>query len=221
MKRRFAGDKKVGKSILMKVENRFKNWAVARIPDAIQTYHLTSMTVLWSLINIAVAFYAKENLNWLWIVNFSIVFQYLTDLLDGEVGRQRNTGLIKWGFYMDHILDYFFLSSLVFVGYMISPRGLEIWFFGLLVVLGSFMVNAFLSFAATNEFAIYHYGFGPTETRVVFILINLYIIYYGTSQFAILVPLVVVLCLFGLIINIFQIQKKLWQIDMDNKKGAA
>jgi phosphatidylglycerophosphate synthase len=30
-----------------------------------------------------------------------IVFQYITDLLDGEIGRKRNTGLIKWGFYMD------------------------------------------------------------------------------------------------------------------------
>ena len=120
---------------------------------------------------------------------------------------------------MDHFLDYIFLCSLVFVGYMISPDGLEIWYVGLLVVLGSFMVNSFLSFAATNEFVISHYGIGPTETRVVFILINTYIIYFGTDYFDIILPLSLGSCLIGLLVNTYQIQKKLWAIDMNNKKN--
>ena len=40
---------------------------------------------------------------------------------------------------------------------MISPAGIEVWYFALLVILGAFMVNSFLSFGATNEFEIYHY----------------------------------------------------------------
>ena len=118
---------------------------------------------------------------------------------------------------MDHFLDYIFLCSLVFVGYMISPAGLEIWYFGLLVILGSFMVSSFLSFAATNEFRIYHYGFGPTEMRLVFIMINTYIIFYGTGNFGVLVPLVVISCLAGLVLNTYQIQQRLWIVDMQLK----
>ncbi len=215
----FGGDKKVGKSILSVPENRLKFWIVPKIPCSIETYHLTLMTLLWSIINIFLGFQARNNLSVLWFVSLMIVLQYLTDLFDGEVGRQRNTGLIKWGFYMDHFLDYLFLSSLVFVGYMISPPGLEIWYFALVVILGSFMVNSFLSFAATNEFEIYHYGMGPTETRVVFIMINTFIIYFGTRQFHILLPLVVMGCLIGLIINTYQIQKKLWRLDMQAKSS--
>ncbi len=215
----FGGDKKVGKSILSTPENSLKFWIVPKIPRSIETYHLTLMTLLWSMVNIFLGFQARNNLSVLWFVSLMIVLQYLTDLFDGEVGRQRNTGLIKWGFYMDHFLDYLFLSSLVFVGYMISPPGLEIWYFALVVILGSFMVNSFLSFAATNKFEIYHYGMGPTETRVVFIMINTFIIYFGTRQFHILLPLVVIGCLIGLIINTYQIQKKLWRLDMQAKSS--
>ncbi len=213
----FAGDKKIGKSLLTIPENKLKYWAVPRLPSWLETYHLTMMTVIWSTANVWFGFLAKQSLNWLWAVSGMIVLQYITDLFDGELGRQRNTGLIKWGFYMDHFLDYIFLCSLVFVGYMISPAGMELWYFALLVILGSFMVNSFLSFAATNQFEIYHYGIGPTETRVVFIAINTYIIFAGTVHFKILLPAVVIACLLGLIVNCAQIHRKLWQYDMQIK----
>ena len=213
----FGGDKKVGRSLLSAPENRFKNWVVPKIPKGIETYHLTLMTLLWSIANVVLGFYAQHNLKVLWWVSLMIVLQYLTDLFDGELGRRRNTGLIKWGFYMDHFLDYIFLCSLVFVGYMISPLGMEIWYFGLVVILGGYMVNSFLSFGATNEFQIYYYGIGPTETRIVFILINTYIILFGTHYFYVLLPAAVMLWLAGLIINTYQIQKRLWHHDMQVK----
>lgn len=213
----FAGDKKVGASILSRPENAFKYWAVPKIPRGIETYHLTMLTLLWSALNVVLGFYARDNLAFLWAVSLMILLQYISDLFDGELGRQRNTGLIKWGFYMDHFLDFVFLCSLVFVGYMISPAGLEIWYFALLVVLGAFMVNSFLSFAATNRFEIYHFGIGPTETRVVFILINTFIVFFGTAHFDVLLPLVVIVCLAGLVVNTWQIHRKLWAIDMEAK----
>ncbi|MCP4746114.1 MAG: hypothetical protein GY874_08220 [Desulfobacteraceae bacterium] len=214
----FGGDKKAGKSLFCVPENKLKFWIVPKIPGFIETYHLTLMTVLWSIINIILGFQAKKDLSALWIVNLMIVLQYLTDLFDGELGRHRNTGLIKWGFYMDHFLDFLFLCSLVFVGYMISPQGLEIWYFALVVILGAFMVSSFLSFAATNEFEIYFFRIGPTEIRLIFILINSYVILFGTNRFGILLPLTVIACAIGLIVNTFIIHKKLWRIDMQAKK---
>jgi phosphatidylglycerophosphate synthase len=172
-------------------------------------------TLLWAAVNVGIAFSARNNPELLWVVSLMILLQYLTDLLDGELGRQRNTGLIKWGFYMDHFLDFIFLCSLVFVGYMISPAGIEGWYFALLVILASFMVNSFLSFAATNEFEIAHYGIGPTEMRVVFIAINTYIVTFGTIHFNLLVPATVGIGLIGLIIHCYGIHRKLWRYDME------
>lgn len=90
----FAGDKKIGKSLLSGPENRFKYWAVPKIPHFIETYHLTLLTLLWSIINVVLGFYAKNNVSLLWLVSAMIVLQYITDLFDGELGRQRDTGLI-------------------------------------------------------------------------------------------------------------------------------
>ena len=215
----FAGDKKVGRSLLSGPENRLKQWLIPKIPGHIETYHLTMGTLVWSAVNVGAAFFARYNLDFLWVVSLMILLQYLTDLLDGELGRQRDTGLVKWGFYMDHFLDFVFLCSLVFVGYMISPPGVAAWYFGLMVILGSFMVNSFLSFGATNEFEIYHYGFGPTEMRVVFILINTFIIAFGTRHFTLLVPITAGICLAGLIVQSYHIHKKLWSVDMAIKKS--
>lgn len=218
-KEAFGGDRKAGRSIFTDAENTLKNWAVPKLPKAIETYHLTLMTIVWSAGNTILAFYAKDNLSVLWLVSCLIVLQYLTDLFDGELGRQRNTGLVKWGFYMDHFLDYVFLCSLVFVGYMISPAGLEVWYFALLAILGGFMINSFLSFAVTNEFEIYRYGVGPTEFRAGLILINTFIIIFGTGKFVILLPALVIVCFAALLVNTYQIHRKLWQLDMEAKNN--
>jgi len=216
----FGGDKKVGSSLLTGLENKFKHALIPRIPQTVETYHLTMLTLLWSAINVMIAFYARNTPGLLWGVSSMIVLQYVTDLLDGELGRQRKTGLVKWGFYMDHFLDFIFLCSLVFVGYIIAPPGVETWYFALLVILSGFMVNSFLLFGATNKFKIYHFGFGPTEMRLIFILINTFIIKFGTDKFDIFVPLTVLICLMGLIIQSFHIHRKLWDHDMEEKSAA-
>jgi len=165
---RFAGDQKVGQSILTPLEKRFKDWLVPKVPTYIETWHLTFSTIAWCLGVLLFGWLAASNIAWVWGISAMIVLQYVTDLADGEVGRRRNTGLIKWGFYMDHFLDYMFLCSLVFAGYLFAPSSVGLWYMALIVILGGFMVNSFLSFAATNEFEIYHYGIGPTETRLLF-----------------------------------------------------
>ena len=83
--------------------------------------------------------------------------------------------------------------------------------------MGAFMANSFLSFAATNEFEIYHYGLGPTESRVVFIAINAYIAIIGFKHFHWIMPLVCLVMLIALVIYTWQIHKKLWALDMEIK----
>lgn len=59
---------------------------------------------------------------------------------------------------MDHFLDYVCFCSLIFTGYIVAPAGLGAYF--ILLLAGGFMVSSFLSFAATNQFQIYYFGFG-------------------------------------------------------------
>ena len=232
---KFAGDKKVGQSFLTSLENRLVEKILPLVPLWLETYHLTLLTIVWSLLILLFSYIGSlvNNINWLWLVSLMIAFQYLTDLIDGKVGKQRNTGLIKWGYYMDHFLDYFFLASII-IGYLfIMPKVVyqtdviilnfftltwEVNYYYLMffvfAILVGFMVNSFLSFAATNEFKIAYAGIGPTEVRIIFIAINTLLIIFGKSYLGWALPYVLAVTLMGLIYTTYKTQKRLWKIDM-------
>lgn len=216
----FAGDRKVGQSLLSGPEKALVKWGTPCVPVWLQTYHLTLLTLLWSALNVLFGFLAAQDLRWLWGISAAIVLQYLTDLFDGAVGRARDTGLIKWGFYMDHFLDFVFLGSLILAGYLIAPEGLGVYYVILLLLTGGFMVSSFLTFAATNRFEIYILGFGPTEMRIVFILINIVIILTGTGHFYLSLPILCAVCAVGLVVVVKRASDQLWQLDMEKKTAV-
>lgn len=218
---RFAGDKKVGVSVLHGPEQWLVRALAPRVPRGIETYHLTLMTVLWGLGVVGFAWLAQGNLWWLTGVSAMIALQYLTDLLDGAVGRTRDTGLVKWGFFMDHMLDYLFLNALVLGYALIAPAGMGPWFLFMMLLSGGLMVNSFLSFAATNQFEIYFSGFGPTEFRVLLIAANTLVSLTGTAHFAWTVPVVCGMFLLGLVAMTYRNHAMLWRIDMDAKAARG
>jgi len=217
-KEKFAGDKKEGDGVFSVPERWLVNRLVSKVPKCIETYHLTYMTIIWSALIVLFSYFARNNLNWLWLVSLMIFFQYITDLFDGAVGRYRNTGLIKWGYYMDHFLDYIFLC-LILLGYaFILPPTFDYTLLTILAIFGAFMVNSYLSFAATNKFKIHYLKIGPTEVRLIFIIINTLLIIFGKTYMAVALPYVLGFSFLGLILVVYRTQKKIWAIDMQNKK---
>lgn len=218
---KFAGDKKLPlTSPLAKIERKFIDTNVARFPRWIQGYHLTLMTILWSLGMVMAGYLARGNLQWLWLSSLMLVFQWFTDGFDGALGRLRDTGIPKWGYYMDHFLDYIFLCS-VLIGYAFIFNDQYNSLFFILAIFTGFMVNSYLSFAVTNEFKIEYLKIGPTEIRLLFIVINtLLIIFHGTYLVWIL-PYVLAFSLFGLVLVVYRTQKRIWQIDMTKKNKNA
>ncbi|MBN2164066.1 MAG: CDP-alcohol phosphatidyltransferase family protein [Pontiellaceae bacterium] len=217
----FQGDKKEGTWFLAEAETRLKNWLVPKVPKSIETYHLTLTTLLWCAMIILFSFLANYCIHFLWLVSFAIFGQYITDLLDGEIGRRRNTGLIKWGYYMDHFLDYLFLCSiLIGYGLMVENQNKYIMFY-ILALFGGFMVNSFLSFAARGTFRISYLGVGPTEVRLVFIIANALIVFFhDKTDIARVLPYVLAGATFALFVTVFQTQKELWKIDMEKRRDA-
>jgi len=118
---KFKGDQKVGESYLHQWEQRLVSWGTPRIPKGLETYHLTGMTILWSIGVLVFGYLAKYNIHWLWGSTAMILLQYITDLFDGAIGRHRNTGLVKWGYYADHFLDYIFMCCILIDTAFSSP----------------------------------------------------------------------------------------------------
>ena len=217
----FQGHLKFGKSILHGPEERLKAFLLPRVPRRVETYHLTLTTVLWSALIPVFSYLARGSIHWLWGVNVCIVGQYITDLLDGAVGRARNTGLKLWGYYVDHFLDFIFLGAIFFGYAVLLPAVYHKMILFTLVMFTGFMIHAFLEFACTNRFSISYLGIGPTEVRLLFIAINVLLIVFGKTYLAAALPYVVTGSLFGLFITVYRTARKLWKMDMEEKRRSS
>ncbi len=217
----FAGDLKKGQSILGPIERRFIDAVVPRIPEPINGWHLTMLTLVWSVLTMLFAYLSLENRWWIWAMSAMVFLQWLTDSLDGSLGKYRKAGLIKWGFFMDHLLDLVFAGSIVIGYYFLAPEGTTFMFLVLMLVTCASMAVSFLSFAATNQFQIAHYGIGPTEIRIGWIALNTLVFFAGQGVFYWGLPLVLLLNIAALVLLAHQTQKTLWQIDTENNVDAA
>ena len=217
---KFTGDKKVPlRSPLAIIERRVIVGLTPRFPRWIQGYHLTLMTILWSGGLVASGWLAQKDLLWLHLASAMQLLQWFTDSFDGALGRHRDTGVPKWGYYMDHFLDFVF-TCCALIGYSLFLEDTGRFLVLLLIpVQGAFNVSSYLSFAATGEFKITFLGIGPTELRLALILINTAITVFGAAWFVSALPAAFTVMTVVLCIVVYRTQKYVWNIDMRDKEN--
>ena len=221
LKEQLALATKSSTSLVSPLERRVARRVVPRIPRWLGTHHLTLLTLLWGALAVLFGYLAAGDLRWLWGTSAVILLQYATDFFDGKVGKHRGTGLVKWGFYMDHLLDYVFLCSLL-IGYsFILPERSQWHLMLVLAVFGGFMVNSFLAFSASGRFHISHGKLGPTEFRLALVLINSLLVFYGTRRMEKTLPYVAAAGLVLLAALAYRTHREVWRLDMERKLRAA
>ena len=214
----FAGATKTNTSFLTPLERRIAPVVLSRIPAWLETYHLTMLTLLWSLLILLFSYFAASDIRWLWPVSAMIFLQYVTDHYDGKIGKYRNTGLVRWGYYMDHLLDYFFLCSVI-IGYaFILPERSRYQILFTLVIFAGYEMSTFLAFAATDRLKISYLKFGPTEFRLALIVINALLVQFGTRYMVSGLKYVNVGGAIGLSLLIYRTHKVVWGLDMNSKR---
>jgi phosphatidylglycerophosphate synthase len=217
----FAGAHKTNNSFLSPLERRLAPLVIPRIPSWIETQHLTMLTLVWSLLILVFSALAARNLRWLWLVSLMIFLQWVTDHYDGKVGKYRNTGLVRWGYYMDHLLDYFFLCSIL-LGYgFILPERSRFQLLLMLALFAAFDFSTFLAFSATDKLKISYLKFGPTEFRLALIVVNALLIKFGTKHMIGGLKWVNAGAVVGLCVLIYTTQKRIWQLDMESRQTKA
>jgi len=213
----FAGAAKTNTSFLTPLERRLAIRVLPRIPSWLQTYHLTMMTLIWSAMILLFSYMAAKDLRWLWMVSLMVFLQYVTDHYDGKIGKYRNTGLVRWGYYMDHLLDYVFLCSII-IGYsFILPDKSRYQILIMLAIFAGYEVSTFLSFASTDKLNISFVKLGPTEFRLAVIVINALLVEYGTRKMVNGLKYVNIGAAIVLAIIVYQTHKVIWQMDMREK----
>ena len=221
-KQEFTGDKKMPmKSLLAGPEKRFVQFLTPKFPKWIEGYHLTLVTLPLSAGLIVFGMLAGKDVRWLHLSSLMLFLQWFTDSFDGALGRHRDTGIPKWGFYMDHFLDFVFMCS-VFIGWSFLFDGVNnklMWFMSL--GMGCLMVNAFLAFGATNQFKITYLATGPTEMRLYFMILNTAITIFGINWLEKWIACIFCAFWLGIIVVVYRTQKHIYALDMDIKNQPS
>ena len=213
----FPGAVKTNTSFLTPLERRLAVRVLPVIPSWLQTYHLTMMTLIWSGMILLFSYLAARDLRWLWMVSLMIFLQYVTDHYDGKLGKYRNTGLVRWGYYMDHLLDYVFLCSII-IGYsFILPDKSRYQILIMLAIFAGYEVSTFLSFAATDRLHISFLKLGPTEFRLAVIVINALLVEFGTKKMVNGLKYVNIGAAVVLAMIVYRTHKMIWELDMKEK----
>jgi phosphatidylglycerophosphate synthase len=157
--------------LLAAPERRVLHALAARVPRMIRSNHLTALGMVGA--TGAGAAYALSHYHpaWLWVASLMLVVNWLGDSLDGTLARVRGTQRPKYGYYLDHVVDAF-STAVIGVGIGLSPYvnlGLAL---GLVVVYLALSINVYLESTVFGVFKISYGRIGPTEVRLLLIVLN-------------------------------------------------
>lgn len=158
-------------SFLNRAEKVALVWLAERQPRWMTSDMLTYIGVVGALI-CAIGFaLGGVNINYLWLSSFGLFINWYGDSLDGTLARVRNTQRPKYGFFIDHSLDVVTIC-LMCVGAGLSPVfRLDIALMVLAAYLG-LSIYTYIGTIIKGQFLLTYGGFGPTELRLLIILMN-------------------------------------------------
>ncbi|GET28698.1 CDP-alcohol phosphatidyltransferase family protein [Prolixibacter sp. SD074] len=167
-------------SILNGLEKKALVWMAQRIPQKINSDHLTVLGFMGALLSSAGYILSNFESNFLWLASFGLLLNWFGDSLDGTLARVRKAQRPTYGFFIDHSIDGLTVFAIC-VGAGLSPY---INFAVAMLILAGYLLLSILTYINTylkGEFKITYNKLGPTEFRLLVILINTLFIYYPTG----------------------------------------
>jgi archaetidylinositol phosphate synthase len=157
--------------LLARLERRFLPWAAGKLPRRILPDDMTALGVLAAFGVCAAYQLSNQGRGWLWVASGLLVVQWVGDSLDGTLARVRGIQRPKYGYYLDHIVDAI-ATAAIGLGLGLSP--FMLLSIGALIVVGYLIlsINVYLESMAFGRFSLGYGLLGPTEIRLVLILIN-------------------------------------------------
>jgi archaetidylinositol phosphate synthase len=157
---------RVHHAVTASAEKRLLIWMAERLPEWVNSDHLTSLGAV-ALLGVGACFWLGGKA--LALVIPLLVLNWFGDSLDGTLARVRNRQRPRYGYYVDHVLDAVgfvaLFGGLVLGGHMSSVLGL-----GFLATYFLLVVEVALATHARGTFRMSAWGMGPTELRIVLAL---------------------------------------------------
>lgn len=120
----------------------------------------------------------------LWLASLGLVFHWFGDSLDGSLARFRKIERPRYGYFLDQTIDVIG-NLLICVGMGLSAY---VRMDAALIALAGYHALSIYSLVracVSGEFHVSLAGTGPTETRLLIILMNTMIFLFGAPQFVV------------------------------------
>ena len=164
--------------LLGPLERPALKWLAEHTPQSFTPDTLTIIGIIGTILIFVGYFLSTFNPGFLWLASFGFVVNWYGDSLDGTLARHRKIERPKFGFFLDHTVDAF-SQILMFLGLGFSPYvRLDVACLALVGYL-SMTILAYINTIVTGKFQISYAKIGPTEMRVVAILINTGLFFFG------------------------------------------
>lgn len=163
-------------SILNGVEKKVLVWLAKRQPRWVTSDLLTYVGVFGAFLCGLGFALSSLDIAWLWLSSAGLVINWYGDSLDGTLARVRNTQRPKYGFFIDHSIDAITITMMC-VGAGLSPLLRLDVALAVLVAYLILSVYTYVCTIVTNQMRLTYGCLGPTEFRLIIIIINTLFIY--------------------------------------------
>lgn len=155
-------------------------WLAAHQPPWMTPDILTIIGILGAVITALGYALSQLDRNFLWLASLGFVINWYGDSLDGTLARHRHIERPRYGFFIDHTMDAV-TQIIIFIGLGLTPYiDLRI----ALLCLIMYMLLSVLVYVRTyvvGEFQLSYGKLGPTEVRVLAIMLNLFMYFNGAN----------------------------------------
>jgi phosphatidylglycerophosphate synthase len=171
---------RIQQNVLASSERRLLTWLCSRMPSWVTPDILTALGMVGALaifVGYAASLFSVE---WLWIALAGYVLQWFGDSMDGSLARYRHIERPSYGYFIDHSCDGL-ANFLILAGMGISPFvRLDVALVALVAYL-LLSIHAFLSARVLGELKLSYLAAGPTELRLMLIILTLMMMALGSK----------------------------------------
>lgn len=172
--------KRIQTSFLIPLEKKAVGYLAAQLPRWVTSDFLTYIGVFGAFV-CAVGFaLSSYNIYYLWLANLGLVINWYGDSLDGTLARLRNAQRPKYGFFIDHSLDVVTVTLMI-VGAGLSPIFSMVAAMSVLIGYLALSISTYVITIVDDQFRLTYGIFGPTEFRLLFVILNIVIMYTSLS----------------------------------------
>ena len=176
---------RVHNSLVSGLERKTLAWLVRRLPVSVTPDMLTAFGIFGAsvtLVGYVLTLWAPQ---FLWLASFGLVLHWLGDSLDGSLARFRKIERPKYGYFIDQTVDVIG-NLLIGVGIGLSPYVRMDTALFAMAGYHALSIYSFVRACISNEFHVSLLGSGPTEIRLLIILMNTFILVFGAPQFTVI-----------------------------------